>query len=92
MLIISLATAGTVLTLNIHNRSTGNSPVPILMQRIFFGFIAKILCMNIELKPDLEATVSELYANLKAFYTDQTYDKMAQLKFLKHRRDSKSRF
>ena len=83
MLIISLATAGTVLTLNIYNRSNGDDSVPILVQRIFFGVIAKLLCMNVELKPDIEASVRDMYATLKAYYTDQTYEKMAQLKFMK---------
>lgn len=84
MLIISLATAGTVLTLNIYNRSNGDDSVPILVQRIFFGFVAKLLCMDVELKPDIEASVRDMYATLKAYYTDQTYEKMAQLKFLKN--------
>ena len=50
MFIISLATAGTVLTLNIHKKGNEGKPVSELVQKIFFGFIAKVLFININIK------------------------------------------
>jgi hypothetical protein len=44
--IVSLATALTVLTLNIHHHGHSGKPVPILVQKIAFGYIAKVLFMN----------------------------------------------
>lgn len=44
--IVSLATAMTVFTLNIHHHGHNGKPVPIIVQRIAFGYIAKVLFMD----------------------------------------------
>ncbi|RNA12245.1 neuronal acetylcholine receptor subunit alpha-10-like, partial [Brachionus plicatilis] len=50
MFIISLATAGTVLSLNIHKKGNEGKPVSRIIQKLFFGVIAKILLINIDLR------------------------------------------
>ena len=47
MLIISLATAGTVLTLNIYQMGEKGKPVPEIIQLIFFKIIARALFISI---------------------------------------------
>jgi hypothetical protein len=50
MLVISLATAGTVLTLNIHKQGDFKRPLPNIVRKIFFDYIAKILFIKIEIR------------------------------------------
>lgn len=50
MFIISLATAGTVLSLNIHKKGNEGIPVSRVVQKLFFGVIAKILLINVDLR------------------------------------------
>lgn len=50
MFIISLATAGTVLSLNIHKKGNEGIPVSRIVQKLFFGVIARILLINVDLR------------------------------------------
>ena len=47
--IVSLATAMTVLTLNIHHKGMRGKEVPIIVKKICFGLLSKILCLSLEL-------------------------------------------
>ncbi|CAH1788434.1 unnamed protein product [Owenia fusiformis] len=55
--IVSFATAMTVLTLNIHHKGLRGKEVPPMMKKIFFGIIAKVLCIKLEPMPDLTLPV-----------------------------------
>uniref|UniRef100_A0A1I7RZK5 Neurotransmitter-gated ion-channel transmembrane region n=2 Tax=Bursaphelenchus xylophilus TaxID=6326 RepID=A0A1I7RZK5_BURXY len=44
--IVSLATAMTVLTLNVHHQGTTGCAVPAVVQRVVMGYLAKMLLMN----------------------------------------------
>lgn len=46
--IVSLATAMTSVTLNLHHKGHRGTEVPVLVKRIFFGFMAKILGITLE--------------------------------------------
>jgi hypothetical protein len=48
IVIVSLATAMTVLTLNIHNQGFMGQRVPHYVRRFCFGVLAKILCVTID--------------------------------------------
>jgi len=55
IIIVSLATAMTVLTLNIHHRGDHGVPVPRLIQQICFDrLLARVLC----LRPFVDTAVS----------------------------------
>ncbi len=56
MLIISLATACTVLTLNLSKRGDEGNQVPKILQFIFFDIIAKVLFIN--LKSNIKSNLS----------------------------------
>jgi len=47
--IVSLATAMTVCTLNIHHKGTRGKVVPTWIKYVCFNIIAKVLCLKIEL-------------------------------------------
>ena len=49
MFIIALATAGTVLTLNIYQMGENGKPVPDLLQKVFFKFIARVLFISVHI-------------------------------------------
>jgi hypothetical protein len=57
IVIVSLATAMTVLTLNIHHKGEEGVPVPRYIKLVCFGFFARLLCLKLQ-KPD--ATDSEI--------------------------------
>lgn len=65
MLIISLATAATVLSLNTYKKGDNGKPVPKLIQRIFFDIIAKFLFITIECNRNLIFSVNEAFPNTK---------------------------
>jgi hypothetical protein len=50
MLIISLATAGTVITLHIHKQGDYRKPLPRIVKIIFFDWIAKALFLTIRIR------------------------------------------
>ena len=75
MLIISLATAGTVLTLNIFKRGEGDDPVPPIIQTIFFDYLARILFINIKLNQDLDSSMKQVFGNLKNYYINSAVEK-----------------
>lgn len=91
MLIISLATAGTVLTLNIFKRGDGDEPVPEIIQTIFFNFIAKILFIKISLNNDLDSSVKKIYMNLKSYYINSSVEKFVYLESMRNLKLSKSK-
>ena len=80
MLIISLATAGTVLTLNIHNKGNGDEPVPQIIQTIFFGYFSKLLLIYTDTNPLLDNSTKNICINLKTFYLRASMDKLLKLK------------
>lgn len=84
MLIISLATAGTVLTLNIFKKGDGDEPVPEIIQTIFFKFIARILFIKISLNNDLDSSVKKIYTNLKSYYINSSVEKFLYLETLRN--------
>lgn len=59
MLVTSLATAGTVFTLNIYKSGDKEVPVPMIIQKIFFDVIAKILLINIKRSKSLKLMMHE---------------------------------
>lgn len=46
--IVSLATAMTVLTLNIHHKGIRGREVPNIIKKIFFSVFARLLCIQLE--------------------------------------------
>jgi hypothetical protein len=50
MLVISLATAGTVFTLHIHKQGDYRRPLPKLIKTIFFNWIAKLFFLKIRIR------------------------------------------
>lgn len=58
MLIISLATASTVLTLNTFKKGDDGEPVPEVWQKIFFDVVAKILFLNVKVNRNLNKTAT----------------------------------
>jgi uncharacterized membrane protein len=50
--IVSFATAMTVMTLNIHHKGTRGYEIPVIIKKLFFQVIAKLLFMKIDL-PDM---------------------------------------
>lgn len=77
-----MATAGTVLTLNIFKRGENDAPVPQILQRIFFGIFARLFFINVDLNPDLDASFEKVYISLKAYYIDLSVDKYSNLDVL----------
>ena len=61
MLVISLATAGTVFTLNIYKSGDKEEPIPLIIQKIFFTIIAKILFINIKVNKNLKLSMSDYF-------------------------------
>lgn len=68
MFIISLATAGTVLTLNIYKRGDDEEPVPKYLQTIFFDGVARILFIKIKADRTLDMSVKEMMVKCKKNY------------------------
>jgi hypothetical protein len=91
MLIISLATAGTVLTLNVFKRGEGDEPVPPIIQKIFFDFIARILFINLNLNRELDSSVKNIYTNLKSYYINSSVEKFINLESTKILKFNKSK-
>ena len=61
MLIISLATAGTVFTLNTFKKGEEEEPVPEYLQKIFFDFVARILFMKVKVNRNIKLSVSDVF-------------------------------
>uniref|UniRef100_A0A1I8A7Z9 Neur_chan_memb domain-containing protein n=1 Tax=Steinernema glaseri TaxID=37863 RepID=A0A1I8A7Z9_9BILA len=59
--IVSLATAMTVFTLNVHHNGVHGRPVPELVQKIAFQIVAKALCLKIETYHSITNHVHHLY-------------------------------
>ena len=59
--IVSFATAMTVLTLNIHHKGVRGREVPEIIKKICFGFLAKLLCLNLHLPDSVDGMVSDIY-------------------------------
>ena len=75
MLIISLATAGTVITLNIYKKGDDDEPVPQLLQTIFFHVIARILGIRIRINKELNSSVKEIFNYLKVYHINSSLNK-----------------
>ncbi|CAD5217217.1 unnamed protein product [Bursaphelenchus okinawaensis] len=60
--IVSLATAMTVLTLNIHHHGTTGCAVPAVVQKIVMGFMARILLMRIDYYHSINEHVEYFYS------------------------------
>ena len=86
MLIISLATAGTVLTLNLFKRGDSDKPVPSFIQKIFFDYIAKILFFDMNLNTELD---SNIHTKLKDYYISLSIEKYVNVETLNVSRESK---
>lgn len=87
MLIISLATAGTVLTLNTYKKGDDDEPVPELLQKIFFDIIARIFFMKVKVnrnakKVSFEASMSS-QTGKRLTKTSPTYEIMSKSLLLK---------
>ncbi|KAL8613097.1 hypothetical protein ACOMHN_035038 [Nucella lapillus] len=52
--IVSLATAMTVFTLNIHHKGGRGREMPAIVKKIFFGFFAKVLFVHLDVAPNSE--------------------------------------
>ena len=50
MLIISIATACTVITMHIYKQGSYGKPVPAIIKRIFFDFISKLFFIKLEIQ------------------------------------------
>ncbi|KHN75680.1 Ligand-gated ion channel 4 [Toxocara canis] len=59
--IVSLATAMTVFTLNVHHHGQHGNPVPPFVQKIAFKFLARLLCLRIEQYHSISNHVHHLY-------------------------------
>lgn len=68
MLIISLATGATVITLNVHKRGDNGEPVPYVIQKIFFDFIARILCLKIKVNRKIDMNAFDAFPKYKQLY------------------------
>ena len=75
MLIISLATAGTVFTLNIYKRGDDEEPVPRLVQKIFFNIVAKMLFIRIKVNKELDSSIKEIFGYLKSYHISSSIEK-----------------
>ena len=60
MLIISLATACTVITLHVHKQGDYRKPMPDILKKIFFEFIAKIFCIKIHIRSEKKDFIEAL--------------------------------
>lgn len=63
-MIVSLATTGTIFTLNIHKKGDGDYPVPKIIQIIFFGWISTVLFIRIKTDRTLTKSLDEKIADL----------------------------
>ena len=79
MFIISLGTAGTVVTLNIFKRGENDDPVPEIIQKIFFDVLAKCLFIRVDLNRELHTSFEKIYARLKTYYIDLSIEKYSNL-------------
>uniref|UniRef100_A0A914ZUK4 Neurotransmitter-gated ion-channel transmembrane domain-containing protein n=1 Tax=Parascaris univalens TaxID=6257 RepID=A0A914ZUK4_PARUN len=59
--IVSLATAMTVFTLNVHHHGQHGNPVPPFVRKIAFKFLARLLCLRIEHYHSISNHVHHLY-------------------------------
>ncbi|TKR57608.1 hypothetical protein L596_030288 [Steinernema carpocapsae] len=59
--IVSLATAMTVFTLNVHHNGVHGRPVPELVQKIAFQVVARALCLKVETYHSITNHVHHLY-------------------------------
>lgn len=57
MTLVSLATAMSVVTLNIHHRGIHGGEVPTIVKKFVFGVLAKVLCIKVEYS-EFDATTS----------------------------------
>ena len=62
MLVISLATAGTVFTLNIYKSGDKEEPVPLIIQQIFFNIFARVLFINIKVNNNLKLSLADYFS------------------------------
>lgn len=77
MLIISLATASTVFTLNIFKRGDDEEPVPNWLQKVFFDIVARILFIKLKADRSLTMSVKEmLNESKKKFFSLNSPDKV----------------
>lgn len=85
MLIISLATAGTVFTLNTSKKGDEEEPVPEYLQKIFFDFVAKILFIRIKVNRNIKLSVADVfpkkYGNYVQFFVDKSNIKLIIILF-----------
>lgn len=58
MTLVSLATAMSVVTLNIHHRGIHGAEVPPAVKKFVFGVLAKILCIRVEWSDTFDTTNS----------------------------------
>ena len=67
MMIISLAVASTVFTLNIYKRGEKGEPVPAILRKIFFDLVGKLLFVRVKINSDVNLSVKD------AFEMNHTY-------------------
>ncbi|BFY98226.1 hypothetical protein BsWGS_01266 [Bradybaena similaris] len=86
MTIVSFATAMTVFVLNIHHKGTRGRQVPRFMKRIFFGIVAKVFFITLELGEDWSpsAKQSQTSKGVKGMQPVPQNDYYARYDFDKH--------
>jgi len=98
MLVISLATTGTVITTHIHKQGDYRKPLPRIVKIIFFNWIAKIFLVKIHIR-NRETKMVEMQAllemknstdtDVRRYTSSQTIKKVKQDSIqLKKRRDN----
>lgn len=80
MLIISLATASTVLTLNTYKKGDDGEPVPEWLQRVFFDVIARILFMRVK----VNRPISQSSTNFRRRFSSLLFWQERNNKFNQH--------
>jgi hypothetical protein len=80
MLIISLATAGTVLSLNILKKGDQGVPVGKIVQIIFFDFFARILFIKIKFNKNLKLDLDEETKRKLSTHDSAYFSSIKQLK------------
>lgn len=70
MTLVSLATAMSVVTLNIHHRGIHGGEVPAVVKKFVFGVLAKVLCIRVEYS-EFDATTSVSIVLGKKYYSSK---------------------
>ena len=94
MLIISLATTGTVITLHIHKRGDYRKPMSKISKIIFFKCIARIFCIEIVKRSRVQQKeeIEELYGDKKTIKTSSSMSSTSKIYNLDKLRNKKAMF